>query len=72
MVYIAKESSVFPSLDEPTTVMVGIGNVIVLEDIDFTISSGKSYKWRVDCVQGDTNQRRTGHTWIFKMYSEEF
>ena len=67
-VYIAKEHSDFPSIDEPTTEMSGDGNVVILEDIDFTISPGKSYKWRVDCVEGDTNNRRTGDIWSFKMY----
>jgi len=71
MIYIAKESSDFPSIDEPTTEMNGDGNVVVFDDVGFTVSPGKLYKWRVDCVEGESSKRRSGDVWMFKMSSEK-
>ena len=53
-----------PPKNEPTATLTGEGNVVVFDDIDFTIDNG-NYYWRVDCVKGDTNKRRNGATWKF-------
>ena len=70
MVYIAKNSTDFPPMDEPTTEMTGDGNVIVFKDLDFKVSTNIWYKWRVDCVEGENKKRREGDTWLFRMHSE--
>ena len=69
MVYIAKKDEDMPALDEPTTEMSGEGNVIVFKDINFSVSPGEAYKWRVDCVEGETQKRRKGATWKFTIAS---
>ena len=68
MVYIAKETTDFPPIDQPTTEIAGDENVVVFKDINFIITPGQLYKWRVDCSEGTTNKRRTGDTWLFKMH----
>merc|ERR1719430_1970351 len=67
MVYIAKNSTDFPPLDQPTTELTGEGNVIVFKDIGFTVLPNKWYKWRVDCFKGATSQRLSSDTWLFRM-----
>ncbi len=67
MVYVAKKDSDFPSNDEPSAEITGDNNVVVFEDIEFTIESGTEYKWRVDCLEGETSIRRRGDTWAFTM-----
>ena len=67
MVYVAPNDSSFPPEDQPTKVLYGNNNIIRLSDIDVSIISGKRYKWRVDCVEGKTNERRRGDVWLFTM-----
>ena len=67
MVYVTEKDSEFPPNDAPTTEITGDNNVVVFDDIKFTIKSGTEYKWRVDCVEGETNNRRKGDTWSFTM-----
>merc|ERR1719385_422176 len=50
LVYVSLESEDFPSADSPNMKLSGDDNIIPLEDLDITISSGELYKWRVDCV----------------------
>ena len=64
MVYIAKNKKDMPPKDKPTATLSGEGNVVVFDDIDFSIEKG-DYYWRVDCVKGDTNKRTSGNTWKF-------
>ena len=70
MVYIAKNSTDFTPVDEPTTELTGNGNVIIFGDIDFKVSANIWYKWRVDCVEGATKNRREGNTWLFRMQAD--
>ena len=67
MVYIAEKTEDFPSDDEPTTEMTKDNNVIVFDEIGFAVSAGTAYKWRVDCVEGESGKRRSGETWEFSM-----
>ena len=70
MVYVAPNDEDFPSLDQPTKILYGNKNIVRLTDIDVPIISGKRYKWRVDCVEGnkeETKERRTGDVWLFTM-----
>ena len=67
MAYIAPETMDFPPDDQPTAELVDEENVIYLSDIDVTIEPGEKYKWRVDCVEGQTMKRRTGDVWTFTM-----
>ena len=68
MVYIAQKNQKFPEIDQPTLVLSGDDNIIALKDINISIESGKSYKWRVDCVESPpTYQRRRGDVWKFTM-----
>ena len=64
-VYVAEIDSDFPPNDDPTTETTGDNNVVVFDDIDLNIKSGTEYKWRVDCVEVETNKRRRGDTWSF-------
>jgi len=64
LVYIAKNKKDMPPKDKPTATLSGEGNVVVFDDIDFSIEKG-DYYWRVDCVKGDTNKRTSGNTWKF-------
>ena len=66
MVYVSLESEDFPSADNPNMKLSGDDNMIPLEDLDITISSGELYKWRVDCVPNG-NKRRSGDVWHFTM-----
>jgi len=61
--FIAEEGSNFPTV--PTATTSKDGNVVVLADAGFSLTSGKTYKWRVDCIQG--SQRRHGDEWTFSM-----
>ena len=67
MVYIAEKTSDFPSDDAPTTEMTGDNNVVVFAEIGFEVSTGTAYKWRVDCVEGGSGNRRGGDIWEFSM-----
>ena len=67
MAYIALDNKDFPPVNQPTAELSGDDNIIALKDIVINISSGKLYKWRVDCVEGATNKRRTGDVWHFTM-----
>lgn len=67
LVYVTEKDSDFPSNDDPTTEITGDNNVVVFDDIKFTIKSGTEYKWRVDCVEGETSKTRRGDTWSFTM-----
>ena len=67
MAYITLDTDDFPPVNQPTAELYGEDNIIAFENIDFTIKSGKLYKWRVDCVEGDTKKRRTGDVWRFTM-----
>ena len=66
MVYVSLESEDFPSVENPSMKLSGDDNIIPLEDLDITISSGELYKWRVDCVPNG-NKRRSGDVWHFTM-----
>ena len=66
MVYVSLESEDFPSVDNPNMELSGDDNIIALQDLEITISSGELYKWRVDCVQNG-NKRRSGDVWHFTM-----
>merc|ERR1712080_361608 len=67
LVYVAEKDSDFPPNDEPTTEITADNNVVVFGDIIFTINPGTEYKWRVDCVEGETSKVREGDTWSFTM-----
>ena len=64
MVYIGKDKKAMPPVNEPTATLSGEGNVVVFDNIDYSIDVG-DYYWRVDCVEGATNKRRKGATWKF-------
>ena len=68
MIYVAPNNKDFPPIDEPTKVLYGNNNIVALAEIEVPIISGDRYKWRVDCVEGKTNKRRTGDIWFFTMY----
>ena len=71
MIYITKAHHEFPPLDEPTTEIDGDGNVVVFKDIDFTIEADREYKWRVDCVENGSNNRKQSDEWSFTMKPEK-
>ena len=60
MIYIAEKSTDFSADDEPTTEMTGDNNVIVFAEIRFEVNAGTAYKWRADCVEGESGIRRVG------------
>lgn len=68
VVYITPNNKDFPPIDQPTSELLGDDNIIPLSDIDTSITSGELYKWRVDCVEGITDKRRPGDTWLFAMH----
>ena len=67
MVYIAQKDKDFPPNKNPTAELVGDDNIVSFSNIDITIKPGVQYKWRVDCVEGATSNRRIGDTWDFTM-----
>ena len=67
MVYITQQSDEFPPHDQPTAEMVEDNNIVSFSDLSEEIISGVKYKWRVDCIDGDTGNRRSGDVWTFTM-----
>ena len=68
LVYIAKDNQKFPILSKPTVELSGEENMVILRDLKMNIDSGKLYKWRVDCLEGQPRyRRRTGNVWKFTM-----
>lgn len=67
LVYIANKEDEFPSVDNPTMELQGKDNIVSFADLQKEIVLGAEYKWRVDCVEGKTDERRQGDTWLFTM-----
>lgn len=67
MVFITEKASDFPADDEPTTETTGDNNVIVFAEIGVEDRTGTAYEWRVDCVEGESGNRRGGDTWEFSL-----
>jgi len=68
LVYIAEMGATFAAVDEPTLVLIGDQNVILFKEIGFSLIPDRTYKWRVDCLDGDTGiKQQTGDVWSFTM-----
>jgi len=68
VVYLAEKDKDFT--DEPITELIGDGNVIVFEDIDFNVEPDTWYKWKVDCIKATSEEKKEGNIWLFKIDSE--